>query len=86
MTDVWYIRCGADLVLLEADANNNIHDVTITVLRMYDRTAMGGEIATDAVGSYATPTLAQLATWAHRTRQPTRFRIPTNRMTRAEVL
>ena len=85
MTDVYYIRCGADLVLLEADANGVLHDVTITVLRLYDRTAIGGEVATDTVGSYATPTLAQLQTWANRTRQPVRFRLPVSKETRADL-
>lgn len=85
MSDVWYIRCGADLVLLEADANNNLHDVTMSCLCMYDRTAIGGEIATDTVGSYATPSLAMLQTWANRTRQPVRFRLPVSKETRADL-
>lgn len=85
MTDVYYVRCGADLVLLEADANGVMHNVTMTVLRLYDRTAIGGEVATDTVGHYATPTLAQLQTWANRTRQPVRFRLPVSKETRADV-
>lgn len=85
MTDVYYVRCGADLVLLEADANGILHDVTMSCLRMYDRTAIGGELATDTVGSFATPSLLQLQTWSNRTRQPVRFRLPVERQTRVEV-
>lgn len=71
--------------LYEVDADRRIVDVSSTVYRSFDRTALPGEKATDAAGDYANPTCAQLNAWAQRLHQNIRFLPVVTRSTRADV-
>lgn len=73
-----------DGALLEVDADRGVHDVTVTLLLQYDRTAIGGEIARDGVGDYAFPTILQINAWSKRLHQNTIF-LPVKRSARKGV-